>query len=147
MALRKSLRGHLSYNAPKNGVASDLQCNYCTAWNHQVLDVIATFFVDDSGSCYDQEEEELVQIILRHAPNFIPSDGGDWRLGPFDEEASQARSEELESLQAIYGSELLVVSEAEWLVSITEDVALRIHLTSGLSSLSSIVHPSHPFGR
>jgi len=45
-----------------------------------------------------------------------------------DKETETAREEERQSLEAIYGSDFEVVSEAEWLVHLAEDAMLRVYL-------------------
>ena len=99
-----------------------------------MLDVIASFHAapgNDADDGCGMREEELVQLILQHIPSFVltTAKGYDWGLGPFNEEAAKAREEELESLAATYGDELNVVSEAEWVISVSADAALRVHLT------------------
>lgn len=122
-----SLQAELSAYSRKHRVAAGLE----------VLDVVVSFCVEPGDTAqvdYEDQEDELIEIILRHAPGFIRqavAQDDDWRLGPFNEEAAKARREELESLEATYGDELQVVSEAEWVIKISDKATLRVHLTPG----------------
>jgi serine/threonine protein kinase len=76
-----------------------------------------------------EAQEELVELARRHVPELKAQ--ADQGGQPLCEEVLQLRREELESLEAAYGSELEVLGKDEWLVRLGPRVALRVRLPPG----------------
>merc|ERR1740123_189320 len=107
---------------------------YKAGANLYVLDVIISFCDGTSECTLVQARDELVQILRHHFHDFKTQNAFDEfniSSGKVDEEDRAVRSAELEALEAIYASELEVVSRVEWLVRVRDGVALRVRLTPG----------------
>jgi len=112
---------------------SSFKADLCTysrkhkaAANLLLLEVVVCFCVGAEEEGVREARDELTAIIACHVPGF-KADVGE----ALDEETMEARAIELESLQAIYDSELDVVNETEWSVQIRKDVVFRVQLTPG----------------